>query len=51
MKCDSNEVTIILHFGASASTFDKKTSTTISIINTAFALIKYIAQLFFNKAN
>ena len=38
------------NFKSSASTFDKKIFKTISVIDTALVLIKYTAELFFNKA-
>ena len=48
-RVNGNEVIITSNFRSLASAFDKKIFKIISIIDTALALIKYIAQLFFNK--
>ena len=49
-KVSGNEVIITPNFWSSASAFDEEIFKTISIIDTALVLIKYTAQLFFNKA-
>ena len=49
-KVNGNEVIITSNFWSSASAFVKKILKTICIIDTTLALIKYTAQLFFNKA-
>ena len=50
IKVNGNEVIITSNFWSLASAFDRETFKTIIIIDTAHALIKYTAQLFFNKA-
>ena len=43
-KVNSNEVIITSNFQSLASAFDKEIYKTISIIDTAIVLMKYIAQ-------